>query len=163
MARGGNVSAMRAVIFKMNHIQYLIIGGGAAGTSAAETVRGIDKDGSITIISDEIHPLYSRVMLSKPNFFLGKIPFDQVWLKGEEWYKQNSVTFMGGKTAISLDIANKSVIFDACHPHENGDPVLNKNIQQISYGRLLIAIGVRTRPWNVPGANKKGIYSLRTL
>ena len=84
----------------MNQTKYLIIGGGAAGTSAAEIIREIDKDSSITIVSDEIHPLYSRVMLSKPNFFLGKIPFDQVWLKGEEWYVKNSITFIGGKSAI---------------------------------------------------------------
>ena len=155
----------------MNHTQYLIIGGGAAGTSAAETVRGIDKDGSITIISDEIHPLYSRVMLSKPNFFLGKIPFDQVWLKGEEWYKQNSVTFMGGKTAISLDTVNKIVTLKDCViPAKAGiqDQTLDSRLrgndnQQITYEKLLIANGVRTRPWNVPGADKKGIYSLRTL
>ncbi len=135
----------------MDHTQYLIIGGGAAGTSATETIRGKDKDGSITIISDEIHPLYSRVMLSKPNFFLGKIPFDQVWLKSKGWYKENAVTFMGGETAVSLDTKNKVV-------------TLGKNDkQQIHYEKLLIATGVRTRPWNVPGANKKGIYSLRTL
>ena len=133
----------------MNQTKYLIIGGGAAGTSAAEIIREIDKDSSITIVSDEIHPLYSRVMLSKPNFFLGKIPFDQVWLKGEEWYVKNSITFIGGKSAISLD-PNKKVV------------TLDDN-KQISYEKLLISTGVRTKPWNVSGGDKKGIYSLRTL
>ena len=43
---------------------YLIIGGGVAGTTAAETIRGRVKDGSIVIINAEPHTLYSRVMLS---------------------------------------------------------------------------------------------------
>jgi nitrite reductase (NADH) large subunit len=133
----------------MDNFKYLIIGGGAAGTSAAEAIRKGDASGTIAIVSDEIHPLYSRVMLSKPNFFLGKIPFDQVFLKGEEWYKSNSITFIGGRVATMLDAENKIVTLD--------------DGRKISYERLLVAIGVHTRPWNVPGADKSGIYSLRTL
>ena len=53
---------------------YLIIGGGIAGTTAAETIRSRDKDGSIVIVSAEPYPLYSRIMLSKRGFFLGQIP-----------------------------------------------------------------------------------------
>jgi NAD(P)H-nitrite reductase large subunit len=133
----------------MNKTDFLIIGGGVAGVTAAETIRQNNPNVIVTVVNDEPYALYSRVMLSKPNFFLGKIPFDQVWLKGEEWYKKNSITFMGGKTAISLNTKEKIVI-------------LNNN-EQISYDKLLIATGVRTRPWNVSGSHKKGIYSLRTL
>ena len=82
--------------------KYLIIGGGAAGVSAAETIRQNDPAGSIAIVSDEPYLLYSRVMLSKPYFFLGKVPFDQIWLKKEEWYKEKNITFLGGKTVGSL-------------------------------------------------------------
>ena len=65
----------------MGKYQYLIIGGGVAGTTAAETLRQNDKEERIAIISDEPHLFYSRIMLSKPNFFLGKIPFDNIWLR----------------------------------------------------------------------------------
>lgn len=133
----------------MELYKYLIIGGGAAGTSAAETIRSKDHSGSIAIISDEIHPLYSRVMLSKPNFFLGKIPFEQIWLKGEKWYKDNAITFVGGRTVGSLDATDKIVTLD--------------DGKKIGYQKLMVAIGVRTRNWDVPGSDKKGIYSLRTL
>jgi len=133
----------------MENYKYLIIGGGAAGTSAAETIRGKDATGTIAIISDEDHPLYSRVMLSKPNFFLGKISFDQIWMKGAEWYKENKIIFLGGKTVIGLDAEKKIV-------------TLNDS-KQVGYEKLLIATGVRTRPWDVKGGDKKGIFSLRTL
>ena len=128
----------------METYKYLIIGGGAAGTSCAETVRKEDPEGTIAIVSDEIHPLYSRVMLSKPNFFLGKIPFEKIWLKGKEWYEINKIVFIGGKMAIDLDAENKVLTLD--------------DGKRISYDKLLVATGVRTRPWNVKGSDKKGIH-----
>lgn len=129
--------------------KYLIIGGGAAGVSAAETIRQNDQAGSLAIISDEEHPMYSRVMLSKPNFFLGKIPFGQIYLKGMEWYSDNKIDFIGGKKASELDATNKSVSLS--------------DGSKISYGKLLIATGVEARKWSVPGADKKGIHYLRSL
>ncbi|MFH1170278.1 MAG: FAD-dependent oxidoreductase [Candidatus Vogelbacteria bacterium] len=133
----------------MEKYKYVIIGGGAAGVSAAETIRQVDKSGSLAVVSDEAHALYSRVMLSKPNFFLGKIPFDQVYLKGADWYKENQIQFLGGETAVSLDGANKILSLA-----DGG---------KLQYEKLLIATGVRARTLNVPGADKKGIHYLRTL
>lgn len=133
----------------MANYKYLIIGGGVAGVTAAETIREKDHSGSIAIISDEPYLLYSRVMLSKPNFFLGKVPFDQVWLKGVEWYKDKRVEFLGGKTVSGLDVVAKKVsISDG---------------ESMTYDKLLIATGTCTRKAAVPGADKKGVHYLRTL
>jgi NAD(P)H-nitrite reductase large subunit len=133
----------------MENYKYLIIGGGAAGTSAAETIRAKDSEGTVAIVSDEIHPLYSRVMLSKPNFFLGKIPFEQIWMKGLDWYDKNKISFLGGQMADELDAKKKILKLS--------------DGRQIGYEKLLIATGVRTRAWNISGSDKAGIYSLRTL
>ena len=84
-------------------IGYLIIGGGVAGTTAAETIRSRDKDGSIVIVSTEPYPLYSRIMLSKRGFFLGQIPEDRIWLKTKEWYEQNNISLLAGRSAVSLE------------------------------------------------------------
>lgn len=133
----------------MFNFKYLIIGGGVAGVTAAETVRQNDPIGSIAIVSDEPYLLYSRVMLSKPNFFLGKVPFDQVWLKGEQWYKEKKIIFIGGKTVNNLDSAQKKIgLTDGSF---------------ISYEKLLIATGTATRKATVPGADKKGVHYLRSL
>ena len=133
----------------MQKFKYLIIGGGVAGVTAAETIRQNDPAGTIGIVSDEPYILYSRVMLSKPNFFLGKVPFDQIWLKGAEWYKENNIAFLGGKTVSALDAAQKNIKLT------DGD--------SISYEKLLIATGTATRKSNVPGADKKGVHYLRSL
>jgi NAD(P)H-nitrite reductase large subunit len=133
----------------MSKFDYLIIGGGVAGTTAANTIRQKKPDSSIGIVSDEPHYLYSRIMLSKPNFFLGKIPFDQIWLKDKKWYEKNNITFLGGKKAIKIDSTKKTIQLD--------------DDSAITYDKLLLATGINARQLSVPGAKKKGIFCLRTL
>jgi len=133
----------------MQQYKYLIVGGGVAGTTAAGTIRQHDPTGSIAIISDEPHYLYSRIMLSKPNFFLGKIPFDQIWLRDESWYKNKNITFIGGRTVTKLDHQDKLI-----HLDDNSG---------IKYEKLLLATGTSPRPLAVPGIEKRGVHYLRTL
>lgn len=132
----------------MDSYKYLIIGGGVAGTTAAETLRQNDKEGSIAIVSDEPR-MYSRIMLSKPNFFLGKITFDQVWLREEKWYTENKIDFIGESLAVKLDPQNKTVEL--------------KDSKVLQYEKLLIATGGEARRWQIEGSNKKGICYLRDL
>lgn len=124
----------------MEKYKYLIIGGGVAGTTAAETLRGRDKDGSIAIVSDEPR-FYSRIMLSKPNFFLEKIPFDSVWLRKEGWYEENKIEFLEGAVAVKLDIKTKIVEL--------------KDGKILQYEKLLLATGGEARPWPLPEPIKK--------
>jgi len=128
---------------------YLIIGGGVAGTTAAETIRKNDANGSIGIVSDEPYNFYSRILLSKPNFFLEVVPFDNVWLRRDEWYAQNKITLLAGKTAHNLDAPKKQIILD--------------DGQEIEYKKLLLAGGMRARLCNYPGGDKQGVFYLRTL
>src|SRR3989338_4895071 len=130
-------------------IKYLVVGGGVAGTTAAETIRQKDDAGTIAIVSDEPYRFYSRIMLSKPNFFLEKIPFEQVWMKDAAWYEKNRVELLAGRKAVKLKTAKKAITLDS------GD-ILN-------YEKLLLAIGGCARPWQLAGTEKRGIFYLRTL
>ena len=133
----------------MQHFKYLVIGGGIAGTTAVETLRKNDTEGSIAIVSDEPYPLYSRVLLSKPAFVRGEQSLDRVWLKKPEWYEQNKISFIGGVSATSLDGTAKKVTLS--------------NGQEIEYEKLLLSIGAHARTWTIPGSDKKGIYYLHGL
>ena len=133
----------------MEKYKYLILGGGVAGVTAAETIREKDKEGTVAVVNDEPYLLYSRVMLSKPNFFLGKIPFEQIYLKGQDWYQKNNINFLGGKVAVDLNASEKMLSLS--------------DGAKIQYEKLLIATGVGVRKSDVPGADKKGIHYLRTL
>jgi NAD(P)H-nitrite reductase large subunit len=133
----------------MQEYKYVIIGGGIAGTTAAETIRKRDSVGKIAIVSDEPHPLYSRVLLSKPKWVLGEQPFENVWIKKEAWYKENNIHLFKGIAATALEPTKQEVTLS------DGDTLV--------YEKLLLATGAHSRKWNVPGADKKGVHYLRTV
>jgi NAD(P)H-nitrite reductase large subunit len=133
----------------MTHYDFLIIGGGIAGTTAAETIRKQSPGASIAIVSDEPHRLYSRVLLSKPGFLLGTQPFESVWMKAEHWYEEERVTLLSGRVASTLDAnAKKVTLADG---------------EELEYGKLLLATGTHNREWSIPGADLSGVHYLRTL
>lgn len=133
----------------MDKFDYLVIGGGVAGTTAAETIRQHDKRGSIAIISDEPHRFYSRLSLSKANFFLEKLPLEKIWLKNEKWYEGEEVTLLASKKATVLDPTRKEIT------REDG--------QKIGYEKLLLAVGGTPDKWDAPGSEKPGVFYMRTV
>lgn len=130
----------------MNPIQYLIIGNGAAGVSAAETIRYNDPAGKITIVSAEPHPMYSRPGLAY--VLLGAISSQQVIARQPEWYAHHRVNLVHG-LAVQLDSVKHQVRLD--------------NGQVLPYDRLLIATGARATPAPYPGSNLQGVVFLDTL
>ncbi len=133
----------------MQQYKYVIVGGGIAGTTAAETIRKNDVQGKIAIISDEPHTCYSRVLLSKPKWLLGEQPFENVWLKDDSWYKENNIHLFKGIRATKL-------LPDFKKLHLSDGDILQ-------YEKLLLATGAHVRKWDVKGADKEGIYYLRTV
>lgn len=133
----------------MRSFKYLIIGGGVAGTTAAETLRNLDATSSIAVVSDEPHFFYSRIALSKENYMLEKLPESAVWLKKAGFYNEKRVAFLRGIAATGLDPAKKQVLVNAD--------------ETLSYDKLLLAVGGTPRRWTILGSDKKGIYYLRTL
>ena len=75
----------------MKKVDFCIIGGGIAGTSAAETIRKHDSKGSILILSSESHRLYSRVMLSKAHYILKESPEERIYLRTLKQYKEQNI------------------------------------------------------------------------
>lgn len=133
----------------MKQIDYLIIGGGIAGTTAAETIREKDQNCSIAIVSDEPWPLYSRILLSKPNFVLGRIKEERVFLKAENWYQEKNIEFITNEKAVALDPTKKIVSLSSG--------------KQINYEKLLLALGGLPKKWQIKGAEKNGVFYLRTF
>lgn len=133
----------------MSTFKYLIIGGGIAGTTAAETLRKNDSEGSIALVSDEPYPLYSRVLLSKPGFLRGEQGPESAFLKKPEWYEENKIHFISGVSAAALDSGGKTVTLS--------------NGEKLQYEKLLLATGAHARKWPLQGADKQNIFYLRTL
>lgn len=126
---------------------FLIIGGSAAGTTAAEVIRGLKPDATITIVTDENHEQYSRVLI--PHYIRGKVTREQVFLKKPEWYAEHKIQLLKGNRVKSLEDSKKLVTL------ESGE--------QIDYGKLLIAVGGKVVKFNAPGAELSGIHYMRTI
>ena len=109
----------------MTRYDYLIIGGGLAGVTAAETIRVEDPRGSIAIVGDEPHILYSRVLI--PSYLKGKISRHQLFLRRSEDFSEKQIDLLLGAQVTAVDPARKEVAF------ADRDP--------IAYQKLLITSG----------------------
>ncbi|MBI4438245.1 NAD(P)/FAD-dependent oxidoreductase [Candidatus Uhrbacteria bacterium] len=125
-------------------MRYVIVGGGVAGTTAAEALRKRDAKSEITLVSEEHHPLYSRVLL--PHYLKGKVPRERVFLKKEAWYGQQQIEWLTGIACEHLDPRNQFVgLTDG---------------RELPYDRLLVATGGEVRTVD---ADLRGVSYLRTL
>lgn len=128
-------------------IDFLIVGGGIAGTCAAQTIRKASPNSSITIISDEPYRLYSRILLEK--FIRGEIKKEQVFLKTTDWYSQNSIELILGVSAKKVT------------PKEH--TLETSNGESYRYKKLLLALGARPIKLKVEGADLGNIFNMWTL
>src|SRR5215469_9514165 len=123
----------------------VIVGASLAGLRAAEALREQGFRGSLTLIGDEPHEPYDRPPLSK-QVLKGWVPADHTKLPR---VRAIDADWRLGVAATGLDRANRQVLL------ATGEKVF--------YNRLLIATGVRARPWFKPEeAALNGVFTLRT-
>lgn len=128
-------------------MKYVIIGNSAAGISAAKEIRARDKTSDITIITEEAHPLYSRIRL--PELFSGKISFEKLYLNQTDWYDSNLFNLRLKVKVIAIKPDEKKILLD--------------NGELCQYDSLLIATGSQPKVLKIPGATGKKIFTLRTI
>ncbi len=126
--------------------RYVIIGNGIAGISAAETIRSLDPEGSITFIAGEIFPPYSRPMISM--FLEGAVGHERLRIRSPHFYNGLRAEALIGHRVVSIDVDEKSVATDRG--------------QQVRYDRLLIASGADPRPIRAEGVDLANISYFRT-
>ena len=128
-------------------MDYVIVGAGPAGVIAAETLRGIDSSGSITLVGDESEPPYSRMAI--PYLLAGNIGEEGTHLRhGGGHYENLNIDVRRGRVA-SVSSDRKAVTLGG------GDT--------LSYDRLLIATGSHTVRPPIPGTNLPGVEGCWTL
>ena len=83
--------------------KYVIVGASAAGIGAVEAIREVDPVGTITVISEELCPQYSRPMIS--DLVSGKANLEKIKCREDEFWQKNEVQALTGRTAVSLNLA----------------------------------------------------------
>lgn len=131
----------------MERYDYLIIGGGVAGVTAAEAIRERDASSSIAIVSDERQPLYSRVLL--PNYVKGLAAREQVFLRKNEDYHAKRIELLAGEIAERLDVTARILRLASG--------------RTIGFSKLLIASGGKPQPLEIDGERLQGVSHFQTI
>jgi len=130
----------------MKQMKHVIIGVGAAGISAAKTIRKHRSGDEIVIISKD-SAVYSRCMLHK--YIGGGRSEAALSFIPDDFFETNNIRWLSGVTVTGVDSKKKLVSFDGGSE---------------SYGRLLIATGARSVIPPVGGlSGAENVFGLRGL
>jgi nitrite reductase (NADH) large subunit len=128
-------------------MRHLVVGCGVAGITAAQNIRKTDPDSEITILTEEPYPFYSRIRLI--DFLTGTLKPEALVIKKEAWYKDNRIGLLTNTKATNIDVAAKTVSTSAG--------------TTLPYDRLLLATGGVSFIPPLVGADKNGVFALRTM
>lgn len=127
-------------------VDYLLIGGGLASATAAETLRHEGAKGPILIVSEESISPYYRPFLSK-EYLVQEQEASRLQIFPEVFYHEQDIG-LALNTPVSTVNTQKKFIVTA-------------RGQVISYNKLLIATGAKPRALPAPGAQLSGVHYLR--
>jgi len=126
----------------------VIIGAGAAGHSAAETLRREGYQGKVTLIGADASVPYDRPNLSK-DYLAGNAPEEWIPLRGRDFYAEQKIDLRTGVQALAIDVAARTVALS--------------DGTRLPYEALLLATGAEPVRLELPGADLPHVHSLRTL
>jgi NADPH-dependent 2,4-dienoyl-CoA reductase/sulfur reductase-like enzyme/predicted acylesterase/phospholipase RssA len=127
------------------NIDFLLLGGGLASATAAAALRAEGMPGSILLLSNEEVPPYYRPPLSK-QYLLGARDVDSLYIRPERFYHEQDIELLLNAPVAAVNTEQQTAT--------------TSTGEQIQYGHLLIATGVRPKPLLIPGASLRGVHYL---
>lgn len=126
----------------------VIVGGGAAGFSAAERLRRRGYAGALTLLSADAAPPCDRPNLSK-DYLAGTAPEDWIPLKPDAFYADHAIDLRLGVEAARIDVAGRAVVSTAG--------------ERFAWDALLLATGAEPIRLAGPGFDRPDVHLLRSL
>ena len=127
---------------------FAILGGGAAGYTAAQTLREDGFCGRILMITHEQQLPYDRTKLSK-DFLQGKTAPEKLPLRPDDFFEAHRIEVLTRKEVKNVNPDARKILF--------------ADGETLSYDALLVATGGTPRKLEVPNADLKNIFALRSL
>lgn len=127
---------------------FVIVGAGAAGNAAAETLRQEGFGGRILLITAEPDGPYDRTALSK-DFMAGETSRKWLPLRREAFYQELGIELLTGRRVTGFDPSARVVSF--------------ADGSQVAFDRALLATGGVPRLPTIPGTDLEGFFVLRSL
>jgi NAD(P)H-nitrite reductase large subunit len=126
---------------------FIIIGQGAAGASAARTLKRLEPATAVTMITDERDYFYSRIDL--PDIIAGKFAAAESELQGADAFRELGI------------VCRMNERVTAIHPDEKTVELASG--ERLKYSKLLVATGSLPVMPPLPGREAKGVYALWTM
>jgi len=131
----------------MSKERVVVAGNGMAGVAFVEQLLKHGKAFDITIVGEETHVNYNRILLSP--VLAGEKRVEEIVLHPREWYAQNGVTLHAGDPVVEIDRRRRVV--------------RSKQGVEQQYDRLLLATGSNPIMLPIPGAQLPGVVTFRDL
>ena len=128
-------------------MKYVVIGASAAGISGAKTLRELDKNSEIVLISKDEN-VYSRCILH--HYISSHRDVDALNFTGKEFFEENNITWMKGLEVKALNDKEQTLELS--------------NGETLSYDKLLVCSGASAFIPPVPGLREgNNVVGLRNL
>lgn len=125
----------------------IVIGGGAAGLAAAEALRKAAPAAGLTLISRETELPYYRLNLTR--YLAGEVQRSELPVHPESWYSEQRIELLRGAEAARLDLEHRAVGL--------------REGRWLPFDKLVLAAGAHPFVPPLPGAQRAGVLSLRTV
>ncbi len=126
----------------------VVVGAGAAGHAACETLRRQGYGGALLLIGADTALPVDRPNVSK-DYLAGNAPEEWLPLRPREFFAQQRIELLLGERVVDIDVAGKRVRLASGAGH--------------GYDKLLLATGADPVRLDLPGGDLPQVHYLRTL
>ena len=130
---------------------FVVLGAGLAGAKAAETLRAEGFNGRIVVVGEEDEHPYERPPLSK-EYLRGESDRQKLFVHDESYYRGHDIELRTATRALTLDPDGHSLTLTS-----------GGHTDELRYDRLLLTTGASPRRLEVPGADRRGVFTLRSV
>ncbi|HKS82039.1 MAG TPA: nitrite reductase large subunit NirB [Candidatus Acidoferrales bacterium] len=125
----------------------VVVGNGMAGVASVEQILKHRHDFAITILGDETHVNYNRILLS--SVLAGEKSAEEIILNDLDWYERNHIRLRLGARVTSVDTERKIV--------------RSEDASSEPFDTLLLATGSSPLIPPIQGVDKEGVFVFRSL
>lgn len=147
---GGQVKSITPTMSRKNPRDkqiFAIVGGGAAASAAAETLRQEGFTGQIVMLTQEQYDPYDRTMLSKKL----QPKASDLTLRTADFLKQHGIEVVHQAIVTGVDAQAQKISYE-----------VRGETRKLEYDKVLVATGCTPRRLGVPGSEFPGVFTLRT-
>ncbi len=127
--------------------QLVVVGNGMAGVACVEQILKHAPQFDITIVGDETHVNYNRILLS--SVLAGEKSPDEITLNPLGWYEKNGIRLRVGVRIVDVDPIARTVT--------------GSDGSIVPFDTLLLATGSHAWLPPIQGLDKEGVFQFRTL